>query len=53
MKTKRMFHRENILNFRKKMEEHKIDKINMASGTCYDSSIYLNTVYMTILTTHM
>ncbi|XP_012064452.1 PREDICTED: ATP-dependent RNA helicase DDX54 [Atta cephalotes] len=31
MKTKRMFHKENILNFRKKMEEHKIDKINMAS----------------------
>ncbi|KYQ54001.1 ATP-dependent RNA helicase DDX54 [Trachymyrmex zeteki] len=31
MKVKRMFHKENILNFRKKMEEHKIDKINMAS----------------------
>ncbi|EGI65222.1 ATP-dependent RNA helicase DDX54 [Acromyrmex echinatior] len=31
MKTKRIFHKENILNFRKKMEEHKIDKINMAS----------------------
>ncbi|XP_011866116.1 PREDICTED: ATP-dependent RNA helicase DDX54 [Vollenhovia emeryi] len=31
MKTKRMFHKESILNFRKKMEERKTDKINMAS----------------------
>lgn len=32
MKAKRMFHKENILNFRKKMEEHKTDKINTTSG---------------------
>ncbi|XP_077267189.1 ATP-dependent RNA helicase DDX54 isoform X2 [Temnothorax americanus] len=31
MKAKRMFHKESIVNFRKKMEEHKIDKINMVS----------------------
>lgn len=31
MKTKRMFHKENILNFHKKVEERKTDKINTAS----------------------
>ncbi|XP_018305517.1 ATP-dependent RNA helicase DDX54-like [Mycetomoellerius zeteki] len=31
MKAKRMFHKENILNFHKKMEDHKTDKINMTS----------------------
>lgn len=33
MKAKRVFHKENILNFRKRMEDRKTDKINTASGT--------------------
>lgn len=40
MKAKRMFHKESILNFRKKMEEHKTNKINTASGRYYDRKIY-------------
>lgn len=35
-----MFHKESILNFRKKMEEHKTNKINTASGRYYDSKMY-------------
>lgn len=46
MKAKRTFHKDNILNFRKKMEEHKIDKISTASGRYYDKKVYY--IYVTI-----
>lgn len=40
MKAKRMFHKENILNFHKKMEDHKTDKINTASGIDIMNKMY-------------
>lgn len=41
MKTKRVFHKENILNFHKKVEERKTDKINIASGGYYNNKMYI------------
>lgn len=51
MKTKRMFHKENILNFRKKVEKRKTDKINMTSGGYSNNEMHIcicDVIYVTI-----
>lgn len=40
MKTKRAFHKENILNFHKKIEERKVDKMDAELGEYCDTEMH-------------
>lgn len=39
MKTKRVFHKENIINFHKKIEERKVNKMDAELGEYCDTCV--------------